>query len=275
MPPLAISNRPFRSARASVNAPRTWPNISLSNSVAGTPPRLTFTKGLAGAAAVAVDRLGDQLLAGAALAGDEHRGVGRRDAADQLQDAQHARVAADQVAEVVARVELVAGQRPVVRLRPARNQPERRLHRLQHLLVRPRLGDEVRGPRLHPFDRQRNRAPRRDQNHRNRRRGLLDLPQQRQPLLARRAPREVHVLDDQLTGLPAQHVERFVRRPAPIDGRPACFSSSASDAVTERSSSTIEDHVGQVHGEARRFVRGRRARPPQSSRRACGGLRHS
>ena len=38
------------------------------------------------APAVAVDRLGHQLLAGAALAGDQHRGVGRRHAADQLED---------------------------------------------------------------------------------------------------------------------------------------------------------------------------------------------
>ena len=66
-----------------------------------------------------MDRLGDELLAGAALAGDEHRRVGRRDAADQLQDAQHARIAADEVAEVVARVELVAGQRALVGLRRA------------------------------------------------------------------------------------------------------------------------------------------------------------
>ena len=55
------------------------------------PPRLTLTNGPALPAAVAVDRLGDQLLAGAALAGDQHRRVGRRDAADDLEDAQQAR----------------------------------------------------------------------------------------------------------------------------------------------------------------------------------------
>ena len=37
--------------------------------------------------AVAMDGVGDQLLAGAALAGDEDGRVGRRDAANQLQDA--------------------------------------------------------------------------------------------------------------------------------------------------------------------------------------------
>ncbi len=45
MPPSAISKRPLRSARASVKAPRTWPNISLSNRVEEMPPRLTLTNG--------------------------------------------------------------------------------------------------------------------------------------------------------------------------------------------------------------------------------------
>ena len=41
----ASSKRPLRSARASVKAPRTWPNISLSNSVDEMPPRFTLTNG--------------------------------------------------------------------------------------------------------------------------------------------------------------------------------------------------------------------------------------
>ena len=47
VPPSASSNRPTRSARASVNAPRTWPNSSLSNTVSDTPPALTVTIGRA------------------------------------------------------------------------------------------------------------------------------------------------------------------------------------------------------------------------------------
>ena len=43
-----------------------------------------FHERAAAAAAVAMDGLGDQLLARAALAGDQHRRVGRRDPADQL-----------------------------------------------------------------------------------------------------------------------------------------------------------------------------------------------
>ena len=47
VPPSASSNRPIRSARASVNAPFTWPNISLSKSPSESPPRLTATSGRA------------------------------------------------------------------------------------------------------------------------------------------------------------------------------------------------------------------------------------
>ena len=45
MPPSASSNRPWRSCRASVKAPFTWPNISLSNSVEEIPPRFTLIYG--------------------------------------------------------------------------------------------------------------------------------------------------------------------------------------------------------------------------------------
>ena len=47
VPPSASSNRPMRSVRASVNAPFTWPNISLSNSPSESPPRFTATSGRA------------------------------------------------------------------------------------------------------------------------------------------------------------------------------------------------------------------------------------
>ena len=46
MPPSASSKRPIRSALASVNAPFTWPNISLSNTPSLSPPRFTVTMGL-------------------------------------------------------------------------------------------------------------------------------------------------------------------------------------------------------------------------------------
>ncbi len=45
VPPSAASKRPMRSATAPVNAPLVWPNISLSKSEPGMPPRFTFMNG--------------------------------------------------------------------------------------------------------------------------------------------------------------------------------------------------------------------------------------
>ena len=96
------------------------------------------------APAVAVDGVRDQLLAGAALTGDQHRRIGRRYASDQLQDPQQARVSSDERAEVEACVEVLAGRQAVIDTsRAAGRQAERRLHGLQDLRIRPRLGDEV------------------------------------------------------------------------------------------------------------------------------------
>ena len=44
VPPSASSNRPMRSAFASVNAPRTCPNSSLSNTPSESPPAFTATR---------------------------------------------------------------------------------------------------------------------------------------------------------------------------------------------------------------------------------------
>ena len=99
MPPWASSKRPLRSARASVKAPRTWPNISLSKSVDEMPPRFTLTNG----------RVGARLLRWSASATSSlpvplspvistEASVGG-DAADQLQHAQHLRIAADERAK--------------------------------------------------------------------------------------------------------------------------------------------------------------------------------
>src|SRR5262249_1106751 len=53
-----------------------------------------------------VDGAGDQLLARARLAGDEHRGVGGGDAADLVQHVQQGGAAADDLLEVVVRLDL-------------------------------------------------------------------------------------------------------------------------------------------------------------------------
>ncbi len=47
VPPSASSKRPMRSLLASVYAPRTWPNISDSNTFSAMPPMLTLTSAFA------------------------------------------------------------------------------------------------------------------------------------------------------------------------------------------------------------------------------------
>ena len=161
------------------------------------------------AGAVPMNRIGDQLLARTALAGNQDRCVGGGDPPHELEDAAQPEVAPHQISEVVALVQRLPAEHLLIRARPRVGQTQCRPHRTQHLLIRPRLGDEVRGARLHPFDRERDRAPRRDQNHRQRRRRRLDLVYQGDAFLARSPAREVHVLDDQPEGPPAQRLERL------------------------------------------------------------------
>ena len=84
MPPSASSKRPTRSVFASVNAPFTWPNSSLSNTPSERPPSVHRDERPRRARRDRVEPPRDDLLAGAVLAGDQHVGVRRRDALDQL-----------------------------------------------------------------------------------------------------------------------------------------------------------------------------------------------
>ena len=99
----ADSNLPLRSASAPVNAPFTWPNISLSISSPGIAAQLSSMKARSRRGDRAWMRLRDQLLAGAALARDEHPALGGRGHLDELVDAPHGLRAADHA---------VAGARP-------------------------------------------------------------------------------------------------------------------------------------------------------------------
>ena len=80
VPPSAASKSPFWSRWAPVKAPLTWPKSSLSSRVSVRAPQLSATKGWSLRGLRRVEGAGHQLLAGAALAGDEHGGgrVGHR-----------------------------------------------------------------------------------------------------------------------------------------------------------------------------------------------------
>src|SRR6185295_8388364 len=62
---------------------------------------------LAAARAAVVQRVGDQLLAGAALAADQHRHVGIGHLGDDIEDAAHARAAADDLLEAEVALHLL------------------------------------------------------------------------------------------------------------------------------------------------------------------------
>src|SRR3989344_2680800 len=74
VPPSAAWNSPLWLLTASVKAPLTWPNSSDSSRASGMAPQLTATKGWR-ARAGAMDGLGQQLLARAAIAQQQHTGV--------------------------------------------------------------------------------------------------------------------------------------------------------------------------------------------------------
>ena len=65
VPPLACSNHPLRSRSAPVKAPLTWPNSSRFQDVLAQRRAVQRDERLVPPRAVVVERLGDQLLAGA------------------------------------------------------------------------------------------------------------------------------------------------------------------------------------------------------------------
>ena len=72
----------------------------------GQRPAGDFDERLVAAAAAAMDGPGDQRLARAALAGDQHGGLGVGDRVDHVEDPQHAVVVADDVLHAEPQVEL-------------------------------------------------------------------------------------------------------------------------------------------------------------------------
>ena len=88
-----------------MKAPRSWPNSSDSISSSGMAAQLTVTKGSAGALAAQVDGLGDQLLARAALARDQHPRIGGSHFFDQAEDLLDRRRRADHLVALQALLE--------------------------------------------------------------------------------------------------------------------------------------------------------------------------
>ena len=95
VPVWAASKRPVRLSIAPVNAPRTWPKSSLSSRLSLSAPQLTRTNGRLRRWLSSWIGVGDQLLAGAGFAQQQHRRAAARDLAREAVDLQHRRAGAD------------------------------------------------------------------------------------------------------------------------------------------------------------------------------------
>ena len=109
-----------------------------------------FHHGAAAPVRVEVERLRDQLFAGAALAGDEDGRVSLRDLADGLVDLLHRRRVADDALGLHQRADLVAQHLDLLREVLVIEGP---LDRMGDLVELERLGDVVKRAQLHRFDR--------------------------------------------------------------------------------------------------------------------------
>ena len=164
MPPSASSNRPALASVAPVNAPRTWPNSSLSNRVSTIAEQLHGDElAVARGAAELVQRARDELLARAGFAGDERRAHVRRQPADRVEQLLHRRALRPIMPWNSNRLRDLAvdGQQQTAPLDAA-------LHRRQQLaeaLEVERLGQVVERAELDRFDRGVDRGVRGHQNH--------------------------------------------------------------------------------------------------------------
>ena len=114
VPPSASSKRPFfRASRAGERALLVAEQLRLDQAV-GQRRAADLDERLLRAQRVVVDRVRDQLLAGARLAANQHGGVGARDLRDLLVDLPHRAAGADDVREVVALAQLLPQVRVLV-----------------------------------------------------------------------------------------------------------------------------------------------------------------
>ena len=170
VPPSACSKRPRRVVCAPVKAPRSWPNSSLSSRSFGIAAVLMATNGPLRARAVLVQRVRDQFLAGAALAGDQHRDVALAQPADGAEHVLHRR----RLAEHLGHLRLRA------RRAPPRAGSRRRARRISSTALRhvEGLGQVLEGAALEGRDGAVEVGVGRHDDHRQAGQALLDLGQQ-------------------------------------------------------------------------------------------------
>ena len=149
VPPEAASKRPMRRSRGvGEGAPLVAEQLALDQPV-GDRGAVDGDEGTLAARPQIVDGPRDQLLAGAALAPDQHRDLRHRDATDGLEDLLHDGAAAEQAPELILRRDLRAQPHHLALQLAAREQ-------LAHLdaerLHLEGLGQVVGGAELHGLD---------------------------------------------------------------------------------------------------------------------------
>ena len=168
VPSSAISKHPMRSTRASVNAPFTWPNSSLSAIPSASPPAFIVTSGLARRSLWACTQAATTSLpvpcspVMSTLASDGAIAL------DRLADLDDGRRLADEGGRRAALQPRVRLLQPLVAPHRAA-QLDLRPHRRQQPLVVPGLLDVVARAAPHRLDRAGDAAPRGHDQHRQRR----------------------------------------------------------------------------------------------------------
>ena len=177
-----------------------------------------------------MQQLGDDLLAGAVLAGDEHVGVGRPDLRDQFQHRLHGGRAGDKLRhafgaqQAVFQFQLARAAQRLVQLGVNADQREQPL-------VLPGLLDEVARAALDAFDGQIDVAPGGHHDHRQPRVELLDARQQIEALLAGGGVARVVEVDEQhIVVALAQRFQQQLRRAHAVHLRCPAGASSSSTA---------------------------------------------
>jgi hypothetical protein len=168
-------------------------------------------EGARAACAALVERLGDELLAGAALAADQHREIGLGDLLDRLEDLAHRAALADQVLEAVLALDPLE-QHAVLALKLGAL--ERMSHHDAQLLVVEGLGQVVLGALLHGLDRDFLAAVRGD--HHDRRLGTR-LAARPQHVHAGDPAAQREVGDDQVVSRLAQLAQRVLAGVGQVD----------------------------------------------------------